>query len=85
MIVDCLTEPHKGRAANYRNHAFDERRVAIENIRGREKEFTLEKNGFEVVEHGLDYSDFDNEDNIKTIWWNMVAEMVKKRFGCGPP
>jgi hypothetical protein len=78
-VVARLTVSPLGRAANYRNHAYDARPVAVENIRGREKEFTLEKTGFEIVEHGLDYNDFDDESNIKATWWNMVAELVKKR------
>lgn len=64
---------------NYRNHLYDNQPISVASIRGKEQEFSLEQNGFEVVRHSIAFQDFDGEDAVKEHWWPAVAELIKKR------
>ena len=52
--------------------------INISNIRGREEEFSLEKNGFTVLslDQEIPYEDFNNEAGIRK-YMNLVADRLK--------
>lgn len=66
-------------ASLYRNRPFDFKQVSISDIRGREKEFTLDRQGFEVHKHDIKFDDFDNDERVKNEYWAAVAELMKER------
>ncbi|KAG6991104.1 hypothetical protein G7Y79_00057g090860 [Physcia stellaris] len=61
---------------NFRIEKHD--RINISSIRGREKEFSLEKNGFTMLnlDQEVPYEDFDNEVGIQR-YMNLVADRLR--------
>ncbi|KAL9609322.1 MAG: hypothetical protein Q9167_005909 [Letrouitia subvulpina] len=57
--------------------------VAIDDIRGREGDFTLERNGFTIMplETKLSYDDFDDETKVVDIYLREVADEVRNLLG----
>jgi hypothetical protein len=55
--------------------------IIIRNIRGHEKQFTLEKNGFEVLSHTsqIAYEDFYKQDRVK-IYLQELEGLLKDRL-----
>ncbi|KAJ5363980.1 uncharacterized protein N7496_009693 [Penicillium cataractarum] len=51
----------------------------IEDIRGREKDFSLGANGFslETLDSGMTYEDFDDEDKIVQTYLPNVAKLLR--------
>lgn len=65
--------------AGYQRRNFDTRSVPINDIRGSEDLFTLDKNGFQVVQNnwteiGLN----DNKEKIESIVYPETIDMLKK-------
>ena len=56
--------------------------VKISSIRGQERQFSLEQNGFTVLkmDKEMPYDDFSNPAGVKQ-YLNMVAEQLKMRLG----
>jgi hypothetical protein len=48
---------------------------------GRMHEFTLEANGFMLVEHKTGMKDFFNEDELNTVYHAEVEQLIKKHSG----
>jgi hypothetical protein len=57
----------------------DSRSMMVRN--GRLHDFTLEANGFVLVEHKTAVKDFFNEDQLKTVYHAEVALLIKKHSG----
>jgi hypothetical protein len=57
--------------------------LKIEDIRGREQQFSLGKNGFQITKIGSRMSpeDFDNEDLVKNVYLREAADHVRELFG----
>ena len=55
----------------------DVRRVLMRDIRGREKDFTLEEHGFEFVECQVEEGECESEDMIKKVHYPKMEEFVK--------
>ena len=55
--------------------------IIIKDIRGEEKQFTLEKNGFEVLSHTsrIGYEDFYNPERVK-IYLNELEGLLEDRL-----
>ena len=51
----------------------------IEDIRGREKDFSLSANGFslETFDSGMTYEDFDDEDKIVQTYLPNIAKLLR--------
>ncbi|KAL0570780.1 hypothetical protein V5O48_011183 [Marasmius crinis-equi] len=75
-INDSLHDP-KG------NWIFDEHVVDIENIRasGTEKDYTLDKNGFQFHTEAAKHTSFDNGDVVKKEYYPESVELIKKITG----
>lgn len=58
--------------------------IIVEDIRGRESEFSFEKNGFAIMRLGeshMTYSDFDNSDIINAIYLKQIALGLQELLG----
>lgn len=65
------------------NFASEARHIAIEDVRGRENEFALDRQGFALlrIEPSMEYDDFDDNDKVQTIYFKQVAEGIRKMLG----
>lgn len=63
------------------NGIDDERKVRIEDARGRESEFTLDRNGFELVRAPTSVSDFYDPDEIKRVYYPEVEQLLRGAVG----
>ena len=51
----------------------------VENGRG--KNYTLDNNGFTLVQHKIEHLDYFNEDEIHEKYFNQAVELVKEQTG----
>ena len=65
------------------NGEDDMREVTIEDARGREAEFTIDRNGFQLVKAptAMTHDDFYSPDEIKRVYYPEVEQLVKDRLG----
>lgn len=52
--------------------------VKVKNMR--EGDFTLEKNGFQLVHHDTKVTDFSDKAHVKNEYYPEVAETIKKKL-----
>ena len=57
---------------------WDNRAVSIEDVRGREQDFTLDKQGFEFHNAPTSFKDFNNDDSIRAEYFKDVEALAKK-------
>jgi len=63
------------------NAEDDPREVAIEDARGREGEFTLDRNGFALIKAPTAVGDFYDPEQIARVYYPEVAQLLKDRLG----
>jgi hypothetical protein len=63
------------------NGIEDEREVKIEDARGRESEFTLDRNGFALVKAPTTVADFYNLEEIKRVYYPEVEQLLRGALG----
>jgi hypothetical protein len=63
------------------NGIDDPRDVAIEDARGRESEFTLDRNGFALVKAPTAVADFYSPEEIKCVYYPEVERLVRDKLG----
>ena len=63
------------------NGLDDPRDVRIEDARGRESEFTLDRNGFALVKAPTAFADFYSEDEIRRAYYPEVEQLLKRVLG----
>jgi hypothetical protein len=74
-----VEEPPEGQPQ--RNYSDDRHQVLIEDIRGRESEFNLDRNAFQTIKHvstASNYSTFDSEAAIKEVYYPEVEQLLLK-------
>jgi hypothetical protein len=54
--------------------------VTITDVRGNEKEYTLDKNGFQFYEHISQEKDFLDEEQIKTKYYAETEQLLKDAY-----
>lgn len=64
-----------------RTGAFEDRMVTIRDGRPLRHKFTLEEHGFEFVDHRTRVKDFFDADEIKSVYYPEIEELVKARTG----
>ncbi|KAF5008550.1 hypothetical protein F66182_15640, partial [Fusarium sp. NRRL 66182] len=66
--------------SNYQNSAVEN--VLVKDLRGREAEFTFEKNGFAIIEmeSAMTYEDFDDPEKFSGIYLQEVAACLIQYF-----
>jgi hypothetical protein len=63
------------------NGIDDPREVMIEDARGRESEFTLDRNGFALIKAPTAVADFYSEDEIKRVYYSEIEQLLRERLG----
>jgi hypothetical protein len=63
------------------NGTDDPREVRIEDARGREAEFTLDRNGFALVKAPTAVADFYDPDEIKRVYFPEVERLLRDKLG----
>ena len=65
------------------NYNIDTRQQLIQDIRGREKDFSIAKNGFAIMSlhTELSYEDFDDETKLREVYFPEVADALRKLLG----
>jgi hypothetical protein len=63
------------------NGIDDPHQVSIEDARGREAEFTLDRNGFTLVRAPTAVGDFYDPDEIKRVYYPEVEQLLRDRLG----
>jgi hypothetical protein len=63
------------------NGIDDEREVRIEDARGRESEFTLDRNGFALAKAPTAVADFYDEQEIKRVYYQEVEQLLRGAVG----
>src|SRR4029079_15186387 len=61
------------------NGISDPREVTIEDARGRESEFTLDRNGFALVKAPTRVADFYSPEEIKRIYYPEVEHLLRDK------
>ena len=59
-------------------HKMDTHIMTINDIRGSEKSFTLDEQGFQINKHRSMEKDFTDCDRVKTIFYAETAELLKQ-------
>ena len=59
----------------------EERLVAIRDGRPVRGEFRLERNGFEFVDHETAMRDFQDQDELRSVYYREIEQLVKDRTG----
>jgi hypothetical protein len=59
----------------------DPREVRIEDARGREAEFTLDRNGFTLLHAPTAVHDFYDADEVKSVYYPEVERLLRDRVG----
>ncbi len=63
------------------NLGEDQRPVVVHDARGREGEFSLDKNGFQFVQHASAEAEFVDEERIKGVYYKEAEELLKSVTG----
>ena len=63
------------------NGINDPREVTIEDARGRESEFTLDRNGFALVKAPTAVPDFYSPEEIKRVYYPEVERLLRDTLG----
>lgn len=63
------------------NGIDDPREVPIEDARGRESEFTLDRNGFALVKAPTKVADFYDEEEIKQVYYPELEHLLRTTLG----
>ncbi|CAE6480122.1 unnamed protein product [Rhizoctonia solani] len=75
-----LVQPNPGVLAFRMNYILDPRNVVVQDIRGRERDFKLDVNGFEYLTHPTNET-FLNKQSIETNYYAEVQQLVKEHTG----
>ena len=78
---DVNLEPLRGTADLYQR-ASDKRPVEIHDVRGHERDFTLDIHGFEYIIHRSAHLPTQDKYRIKEHMYPEAAELVKKQYVC---
>ncbi|PVH96920.1 hypothetical protein DM02DRAFT_598370 [Periconia macrospinosa] len=63
------------------NRESNQHNVTVHDVRGREDQFTLDKNGFQFYKHESSEKDFLDEEKIKEGYYRETEELLKKATG----
>jgi len=63
------------------NGIDDPRNVPIEDARGRESEFTLDRNGFTLAKAPTAVADFYDPEEIKRVYYPEIEQLLRDRLG----
>jgi hypothetical protein len=58
----------------------DGRKVMIQDIRHKEHDYSLENNGFQVLNHDIQGDIFRDVETIKSLYYPAMANLLRRRF-----
>lgn len=64
-------------SAEFFNRKFTSRTVHVQDIRGQEGDFSLNKQGFQLVAHKSEQGDFKNEARIKEFYFAETEKLIQ--------
>ena len=64
-----------------RNFEFEAKSVVIENVRGKEDSLSLDTTGFQFYKHISKLTTFDNDEEIRRVYFPESTELIKKLTG----
>ena len=59
---------------------FEPLDVVVEDIRGREDQFTLDKRGFQIYRHESKEKDFIDDNQIKSVYYPETEQLLKDAY-----
>nr|ANM86433.1 hypothetical protein [Cladonia uncialis subsp. uncialis]AUW31030.1 hypothetical protein [Cladonia uncialis subsp. uncialis] len=62
-------------------HPHEPLDVVVEDIRGREDQFTLDKNGFQIYRHASKEKEFTDDDQVKSVYYPETEQLLKDATG----
>src|ERR1700689_3578738 len=77
--VRYVGEPPPGAVAW--NGVDDPRKVRIEDGRGRESEFTLDRNGFALLRAPSQVHDFYSDEEVRSVYYPEVERLLRDTLG----
>ncbi|KAI0810786.1 hypothetical protein BC629DRAFT_1589543 [Irpex lacteus] len=77
--IDINVDPSSGRRGQ--NWEKEPHELEIENIRGKEGEYTLDNAGFQLFRHPQTYTSFANDEEILREYYPESVELVKRLTG----
>src|ERR1700738_3463375 len=63
------------------NGIDDPREIRIEDARGQEQQFTLDRNGFQLVRSGSRVADFSSPEEVERTYYPEVERLVRDTLG----
>ncbi len=81
--LDTTEKPHQYMYIHDPPRNFQDvpREVEIHDIRGHEGDYSLDKNGFQVVKHVAKEKEFKDEEKIKTGYYKEIEDLLKEVTG----
>ena len=61
-------------------HPHEPLDVVVEDIRGREDQFTLDKNGFQIYRHASKEKEFTDDDQVKSVYYPETEQLLKDAY-----
>jgi hypothetical protein len=58
--------------------------VKIHDIRGTEDEYTLDKDGFQILKHSSAEKEFLDDEQVRRVYYEEVEELLKKVYVTSP-
>lgn len=68
-----------GTASIYRDRPVDSHDIDIQDFRGQENDFSIEKNGFELQKLDFAFDGWADDDRVKAEYYPAAADFLKKR------
>lgn len=65
-------------SAEFFSRKFTPTTVHVQDVRGRETDFSLAKQGFQWVRHSSEQGDFGNETRIKSVYFAETEELIRQ-------
>jgi len=62
--------------------AYESRTARIHDVRSIARDFSLDKEGFRLVDHPTRVKDFFDEDEVRDVYYRELADLVKRETGC---
>lgn len=81
--VKPVSETFGGDSTVHTYHGnYEDKAVSIYDLRQQASEFSLDEEGFRLVRHPTKVRDFFSEDEVRTIYYPELVELVKQETGC---
>jgi hypothetical protein len=61
---------------------YVDHRVRITDMRGKEPELSLDREGFRLVDHPTRVTDFYDEDEVRAVYYPELEQLVQRETGC---